>query len=616
MASVYLAVQTSLGRQVALKVLAPALAAQRGFTARFLNEGRIIAYLKHPQIVDVYDLGSHHRNYYLAMEFLSAGTLAQSIRKGIHPARSVQLIKQIATALGFAHDQGVIHRDIKPQNILFREDGVPVLTDFGIARLMDGDPRLTIPGRALGSPFFMSPEQINGCAVDARADLYALGILFYTMLTNKLPYESDQIMAIAFMHKSAPLPVLPEDLSVFQPVVNKLLAKNPDHRFSSAKELIDALPRIESDSPCKAQRTDRSENAPAAPANLGAARRIELLGLERAGRSVDLSFGTLEPTLGADQAGPAPPGQDQPEFEADQSIQKPETAAGATSTGRAAWKKGVVLWGATLVLGAAVALAVGGFGPKPLMEWFQPSTDSVSMSEADASLQPTGDHGTADVQKPPEVSLSSPQDKPTPPPEMAPGDRPAVDRKVEALLAKAQNQLAGYHLTTPVGDNSYETYQQIVALDPSSQAAESVAARIIAAYRRLALGAKAKGRLQQSLKYVCTGLRVRPDDSMLLALRSELRAAIAEKIRIENERARLAEQQLRRQAAQQASIDEKRIAEEEMAQRRKQKLEWARREKQSAQQAAEKEKKIKIESDLPKDTEKETDRQSRLFGTF
>lgn len=250
------------------------------------------------------------------------------------------------------------------------------------------------------------------------------------------------------------------------------------------------------------------------------------------------------------------------------------------------------------------------------MEWFQPSTDSVSMSQADASLQPMEDHGTMDDKKPPEVPLSSPQDKPAPPPEMAPGNRPAVDRKVAALLAKARNQLAGYRLMTPVGDNSYETYQQIVALDPSSQAAESVADKIIAAYRRLALGAIAKGRLQQGLRYVGTGLRVRPDDPTLLALRSELRTAITEKIRIENEQARLAEQQARRRAAQQASIDEKRKAEEKLAQRRMQQVEHARREKQNAQQAVEEQKKIETEIDLPKDTEKEADRQSRLFGTF
>lgn len=339
MASVYLAVQTSLGRQVALKVLAPALAAQRGFTTRFLNEGRIIAYLKHPQIVNVYDLGSHHHNYFLAMEFLPAGTLAQRIRKGISPARSVQLIKQIATALGFAHQQGVIHRDIKPQNILFRDDGLPVLTDFGIARLMDGGPQLTIPGRTLGSPLYMSPEQINGCTIDARADLYALGILFYKMLTNKLPYESDQIMAIALMHKSAPLPILSDDLSAFQPIVNKLLAKNPDHRFPSAQELIDALARIESEPIFTARETDRSDAVPQPRAGLDAAGRIGLLGLERTNQSDVSSFRTLEPTFGADQARPSPPGQDQAGLLPDQPIQKPERTALLSSGGRSAWKK-------------------------------------------------------------------------------------------------------------------------------------------------------------------------------------------------------------------------------------------------------------------------------------
>jgi serine/threonine protein kinase len=612
MASVYLAVQISLGRQVALKVLAPALAAQRGFTARFLNEGRIIAYLKHPQIVDVYDLGSDHQNYFLAMEFLSAGTLEQRIKKGISPARSVQLIKQIATALGFAHQQGVIHRDVKPQNILFRDDDLPVLTDFGIARLMDGDPQLTIPGRTLGSPFYMSPEQINGCTIDARADLYALGILFYTMLTNKLPYESDQIMTIALMHKSAPLPVLPDDLSPFQLIINKLLAKDPDQRFSSAQDLIDALVRIESEYPFVALETDQGEAVPQPPVRLAAAERIGLLGLVR----TNPSDHALAPTLGADPVGPSPPGQNQAGFPPDKSIQESDRSAHGASDSRPAWIKAVVLGGATLVTGAVVVLAFSIFRPASLTGWLQPATHSQAAIEGDVSLRSTKDDKITISQQPPEVPLPLPQNDPAPSPETALGNRPAVDQKVTNLLAKAQNQLAKYHLTAPVGDNSYETVQQILALDPSSQAADSIVTRIIEAYYRLALGAKAKGRLQQSLRHVGNGLRIRPEDSMLLALQSELRMAIAEKTRIESERARLAEAQKRQQAAEQAAIEEKRKAGEELAQRHEIETEGARQEKQNAKQTTVKQEQKKIEIDPPAGVEKDADSPSRLFGTF
>jgi serine/threonine-protein kinase PpkA len=154
--------------------LAPALAAQEDFTTRFLNEGKIVAYLNHPQIVNIYDLGSHNHFYYMAMEFLPGGTLEQKIEKEISLAKAVHLVKQIATALEFAHLRGVIHRDIKPRNIMFRKDGLLVLTDFGIARLMDGGTQLTLPGRTLGTPCYMSPEQISGEKVDSRTDLYSL----------------------------------------------------------------------------------------------------------------------------------------------------------------------------------------------------------------------------------------------------------------------------------------------------------------------------------------------------------------------------------------------------------------------------------------------------------
>jgi serine/threonine-protein kinase PpkA len=153
----------------------------------------------------------------------------------------------ICRSLGFAHNHGVIHRDIKPQNIMFRDDNIPVLTDFGIAQLMNNDPRLTIPGRTMGSPLYMSPEQICGRMINERADLYAIGILFYEMLTNQLPYHSDQFVDIALMHKTAPIPVLPDELSVFQPLLEKMLAKEPDDRYASAQELINVLEKIDSE---------------------------------------------------------------------------------------------------------------------------------------------------------------------------------------------------------------------------------------------------------------------------------------------------------------------------------------------------------------------------------
>lgn len=245
MACVYLAVQESLHRLVALKVMEPRLAANENFAERFLKEGRIIACLDHSQIVTVYDFGAYKGNYYLSMEYLPGGTLEQKIRDGMPIEETISIIKVISKALGYAHNQGVLHRDIKPQNILFRKDGSPVLSDFGIARFVDDTMQLTAPGFTVGSPLYMSPERIMGKKVDGRSDLYSLGILFYQMLTAQLPYQADNSIGIALKQCSAPVPVLPREQSKFQPLLEKLLAKNPQDRFTNADDFVEELNRVE-----------------------------------------------------------------------------------------------------------------------------------------------------------------------------------------------------------------------------------------------------------------------------------------------------------------------------------------------------------------------------------
>mgnify|MGYP003373206362 CR=1 FL=1 len=247
MATVYLAVQQSLGRRVALKVIKSTQINDSNFNDRFLKEGRIIAQFQHPQIITIYDFGSNGPHSYFSMEFLPEGTLAQHIERGLSPERALEIIKSVSGALAYAHRRGVIHRDIKPQNILFRQDGTPVLSDFGIAKIVDADDtQLTAPGLAIGSPVYMSPEQITGKPLDSRSDLYSLGIVFYEMLVREPPYRADDVISIAMMHCTQPLPRLPDGLGRFQPVLQKLLAKTPAERFETAEQLIDALDHPES----------------------------------------------------------------------------------------------------------------------------------------------------------------------------------------------------------------------------------------------------------------------------------------------------------------------------------------------------------------------------------
>ncbi len=254
MATVYLARHDFLQHQVALKIMQPPPAGAQEFAARFLKEGRILFRLQEqhscPQIIRLYDLNVFQGIHYISMEYLPNGTLTERIQRGLSPERTLEILRAIAQALAVAHGQGIIHRDIKPQNILFREDETPVLTDFGIARIQDAGletTQLTQVGMVIGSPRYMSPEQTQGQPVDARADLYSLGVLFYEMLTQELPYQAKDVVSLAVKHCTAPIPVLEGALHPYQPMLEKLLAKKPEDRFDSAQALIQAIDRMKSD---------------------------------------------------------------------------------------------------------------------------------------------------------------------------------------------------------------------------------------------------------------------------------------------------------------------------------------------------------------------------------
>ncbi len=250
MATVYLARQERLGREVALKVMKPQALGGDEFIARFIKEGQIIARLQHPQIITIYDLDVAEGLYYFSMEYLPGGTLLDEIKRGLPASRALSIARKIAEALAVAHARGVIHRDVKPQNILFRTDGTPVLTDFGIARAITPGPeslQFTRVGMVIGSPQYMSPEQCLGQPLDPRSDLYSLGVVIYQMLTRRLPYKADDAVSLAMKHCQDPIPRLPEPLAVYQTLIDKLLAKQPEDRFTSAGQLIRTLETLESE---------------------------------------------------------------------------------------------------------------------------------------------------------------------------------------------------------------------------------------------------------------------------------------------------------------------------------------------------------------------------------
>lgn len=266
MATVYLAVHRRLQRQVALKVMAAALTANPTFRERFQREGVYIAQLEHPNIITVYDIGVHQQHYYMAMRYVAGGeTLKDRISgRGMEPAAAVGIIRQIASALDCAHShpRRIVHRDVKPANILFDDHDRAILSDFGIAKSTaenvagsDNDEQvveeLTMAGHAVGTPAYMSPEQILGRAIDPRSDLYSLGVVLYETLTGQKPFRSDETIALAMMHVHDPIPRLPEDrpCAVLQPIIDRLMAKVPDQRYPSAAALIADLDALNLDHP-------------------------------------------------------------------------------------------------------------------------------------------------------------------------------------------------------------------------------------------------------------------------------------------------------------------------------------------------------------------------------
>ncbi|MGH8552561.1 MAG: serine/threonine-protein kinase, partial [Methylococcales bacterium] len=244
MGTVYQATHKLLDCKVAVKFMAKELANDLEYRTRFLNEARNIAKLKHPNIIHIHEINVHESNYYIAMEFASGGTLKGHIKRGITPVQALKILRDLAAALDCAHRKGIIHRDIKPANIFFREDSTVVLADFGIAKQIDGDPNLTRTHGTLGTPAYMSPEQVMGKMLDRRSDLYSLGVVFFEMLTSQKPYRARNADSVTLMHLSDPVPRLPRALRDYRPIIYRLMAKNPAQRFQSATELIHAIDHL------------------------------------------------------------------------------------------------------------------------------------------------------------------------------------------------------------------------------------------------------------------------------------------------------------------------------------------------------------------------------------
>jgi eukaryotic-like serine/threonine-protein kinase len=246
MCKIYLAESERAATLVVLKVFSqvPDVSERIVGFDRFLQEYEIVAGLNHPNIVRIYDLGIADDHAYIAMEHFPAGDLRQRMKAPVPPETALSYLKQMASALDAIHAVGVLHRDLKPANVMLRADGTLCLIDFGLAKANELDAELTGTREIFGTPYYMSPEQGHAELIDARSDLYSLGVVYYEMLVGRKPYTGASAMEVIYKHKRAELPAIDPKYSSHEPLLKRLLAKSPQDRFQSAREVLEAADEL------------------------------------------------------------------------------------------------------------------------------------------------------------------------------------------------------------------------------------------------------------------------------------------------------------------------------------------------------------------------------------
>ena len=522
MATVYLALQESLNRHVALKVMNPVLTTDEDFKARFLNEGHIVGQLSHSNIVTVFDIGVHDSHYYLSMELLRGGSLRDKIHQGMPLGMALKISKALGNALGYAHQRGFIHRDIKPLNVLFREDGSPVLTDFGIAKALGSSSQLTRTGYTFGSIGYMSPEQSLGKPIDHRADIYSFGVMFWEILTGDRLYESADAFALALKHATAPIPSLPPGLEMFQPLVLKLLAKQPEDRYNNTEQFVADIERLQFE-------LALTDAAPTNPAQAAV---------------VDHPSSRFPPpptpqdaTQLSTAANPTPTTSN--------STRKPATAqpeADKSQTNEPQGGNGGKLALAMVVL---VALGAGGYF---LLQQPEPPIDSGTVLSSDPQTDPDSTAATGTPQTTPDstttdntlTTTATATDTTTG--ITTAGETPSQlssEQQLAALLEEGRAHLAAGRYTTPADSNAFKAFSAVRELDPENAEARQALLELgrIAQVQNIVQRATElfqQGAAQDSLEAIAVGLRLQPDNAELQNLKAEIESAEPDTVATQN----------------------------------------------------------------------------------
>jgi eukaryotic-like serine/threonine-protein kinase len=240
---VFLAESEKAGELVVLKVFreVPDKVEAHNTFNRFLQEYELVSQIRHPNVVRIYDLGIADDHAYIAMEYFPGGDLRSKMREPVPLVDALRIVAEIVRALEAIHGVGVLHRDLKPGNVMLRADGTCALIDFGLAKLLALESEMTDTGQIFGTPYYMSPEQGHGEDVDASSDFYSLGVILYEMLTRRKPFNARSVMGVIYLHRNGPLPVVEPEHAACKPLLHRLLAKKPEDRFRSAAELGAAL---------------------------------------------------------------------------------------------------------------------------------------------------------------------------------------------------------------------------------------------------------------------------------------------------------------------------------------------------------------------------------------